>query len=171
MDETNDYTINGQAANIQSETHPIEAIEQAEQIENTPRLEHQLKSGADWFYWIAGLTIINTITYILNYDWSFINGLAITQIIDAIAYDFTGTLKATFVMLDVFIASIFVYLGYCAGKRKKWAFISGMIIYTLDALIFLFFKDFLSVGFHIMALYGIYGGLKAGKHINKGLSR
>lgn len=161
MDQITDYTIDGQVTNVEDEKH------QLEKMENTLRLEQQLKSGANWFYWISGLSIINTITYISGSDWSFINGLGITQIIDSIAYYFTGALQIGFFALDVLIALIFVYLGHCAGKSKKWAFILGIIVYTLDALIFLFVKDFLSVGFHVMALFGIYSGLKASKNINK----
>ena len=36
-----------------------------------------------------------------------------------------------------------------------------MIVFTLDGLIFAFVGDWLSVGFHLFALYGMYGGLKA----------
>ena len=161
MEEINNYISDGQVIDAESEKLHLE------KMENTLRLERQLKSGANWFYWIAGLSIINTITYISGSDWSFINGLGITQIIDGIAYYFTGALQIGFFALDVLIALIFIYLGYRAGKSRKWAFIFGMVVYTLDALIFLYVKDFLSVGFHAMALFGIYNGLKASKSLNK----
>ena len=170
MDQNNDYLINGQVANVQSEAYVVEGIDQVdetEEMENTLRLKHQVSSGAGWFYWIAALSMVNTITYVLNYDWSFINGLGITQIIDGIAYEFTGGLKVAFFGADVFIALIFVYLGYCAGKRKNWAFIVGLIAYTLDALIFFLVNDFLSIGFHVFALFGIFTGLKASKQLIK----
>lgn len=46
-----------------------------------------IKGGANWFYWIAGLSIINTLIIFFNGDVNFIVGLGLTQIIDAIFYD------------------------------------------------------------------------------------
>lgn len=37
----------------------------------------------------------------------------------------------------------------------------GMILYGLDTMLLLAFSDYLSFDFHIFALFGIYGGLKA----------
>ena len=42
----------------------------------------QLKSGASWFYWIAGLSLINSISAASGSSWRFIVGLGITQIFD-----------------------------------------------------------------------------------------
>ncbi len=50
---------------------------------------------------------------------------------------------------------------------KPWIpFLSGNIgdyyfLYALDGLLFLIVEDFLSIGFHIFALYNIFVGLKA----------
>ena len=38
----------------------------------------QLKSGASWFYWIAGLSLINSIAAVSGGSWRFILGLGIT---------------------------------------------------------------------------------------------
>ncbi len=50
-----------------------------------PQFEAQLKSGASWFYWIAGLSAVNTISALSGSNWRFMFGLGITQIIDAFA--------------------------------------------------------------------------------------
>ena len=36
-----------------------------------------------------------------------------------------------------------------------------MVLYALDGLIFLWVQDYLSIGFHLFALYGLYRGVKA----------
>lgn len=54
-------------------------------------LENALKSGANWFYWIAGLTLVNTIAAMSGSTWRFILGLAITQIVDVVAQDLGST--------------------------------------------------------------------------------
>jgi hypothetical protein len=38
-----------------------------------------------------------------------------------------------------------------------------MIIYALDALLFLFVQDYLGVGFHIFVLFLIAGGFRANR--------
>jgi hypothetical protein len=63
--------------------------------------------------------------------------------------------------LDGLLAAVFVLFGVFARKGRKWAFLIGMTLYSLDTLIFLVFKDFLSLAFHLFALWGLYGGLKA----------
>ena len=44
----------------------------------------QLKNGANWFYWIAGLSLVNSAIFAFGGHVSFIAGLAYTQIIDAV---------------------------------------------------------------------------------------
>ena len=56
-------------------------------IEENLKVQGQFKSGADWFFWIAGLSIINSIILLAGGQWSFIVGLGITQIIDTIGLE------------------------------------------------------------------------------------
>jgi len=44
-----------------------------------------MQSGARWFYWIAGLSMINSIAAMSNSSWSFLAGLGITQFIPGLA--------------------------------------------------------------------------------------
>ena len=44
-------------------------------IEEKLRLENQFKSGAGWFFIIAGLSIVNSIIILSGGSWSFIVGL------------------------------------------------------------------------------------------------
>jgi len=57
----------------------------AQNIEEQLTNENNLKSGANWFYWVAGLSLINTIMIFAGAKWGFAIGLAITQIIDVVA--------------------------------------------------------------------------------------
>lgn len=131
-------------------------------------LERQLRSGADWFFWIAGLSAINSILALLGGGLNFLAGLGITQLIDGISLVVIEEMvpagatwiKLTAFLLDLIIAGIFVAFGFLA-RRHKWAFIVGMVIYALDMLIFLLGPDLLSIGFHLWALFGLYRGLQA----------
>jgi len=63
-------------------------------------------------------------------------------------------------------AGVFFLFGRMSSKKKKWAFIVGMIIYALDGLIFLLVNDVKSIAFHIFALVCIYKGFSANKKLN-----
>jgi hypothetical protein len=134
-------------------------------IEEKLRIEKRLKSGAAWFYWIAGLSIINSIILLYGSEWGFIVGLGITQIIDAIGLAVAEEVgvagKIIALVLDCLVAGIFVVFGVFAMKKYKWSFIVGMILYCLDGLLFLLVMDILSIGFHVFALFCIFGGFKA----------
>jgi hypothetical protein len=136
-------------------------------VEQKLKLSNQLKSGAGWFYWIAGLSLVNTVIFIFGGQWNFIMGLGLTQVVDAIAKEAGGgmAIKGIAVVIDLIIAGMFVGFGVMASKRQNWAFITGMIIYALDALIFIMAKDFLGIAFHGLALWFIFGGMKAGRKL------
>lgn len=136
-------------------------------VEEKINLENQFKAGANWFYWIAGLSVVNTIIVLANREWSFIVGLGITQVIDAIAYVSSGEIggmnaySMLALTLDFAVAAVFVMFGLYARKMERWAFLAGMILYGLDGLIFLYVSDYLSFAFHLFALWALWGGLKA----------
>jgi hypothetical protein len=138
-------------------------------LEEKLRAENQFKSGANWFYWIAGLSLVNSVIMLLGGSWSFIIGLGATQIVDALAWivaedlgsDVGLGLRIVAFGLDIIIAAVVAGFGLLARKRFKWAFVVGMGLYALDGLLFLWIQDYWSIGFHLFALYGLYQGVKA----------
>ena len=125
------------------------------------RLANTARSGAGWFYWIAGLSLINSIATLSGSSWGFIIGLGITQVFDSFASSLGGSGKLVALVLDLLAAGVFVFFGVFASKRHAWAFVVGMILYALDGLIFLVVGDWLSVGFHVFALFCILAGFFA----------
>ena len=119
------------------------------------------QSGANWFFWIAGLSAINSFIILMGGEWSFIIGLGITLVFDAVAREIGGLGFAVAIVLDVIVLLTFVGFGIFARKRHTWAFIVGMVLYSLDGLLFVLFQDWLSVGFHVFALFFIYKGMRA----------
>ena len=133
------------------------------------KLESQFTGGANWFFWIAGLSLINSFVLLSGGKWSFIVGLGITQVTDSIVMATKSGAIGTVVALalDVFISGIVIIFGVLARKKYGWAFIVGMILYALDGLLFLVMQDWLSIGFHAFALLGLYGGLKASNQLKQ----
>jgi hypothetical protein len=126
-----------------------------------PAAHARLKSGASWFYWIAGLSLINSISAFSGSSWRFIVGLGITQVFDGLASEFGASGKVMVLLLDLLATGVFVFFGVFASKRNSWAFIVGMVLYGLDGVVLLLFQDWLGVGFHVFVLYCLFRGLKA----------
>ncbi len=139
---------------------------ESETIESRVRrelsVERRIKSGANWFYWIAGLSIVNSIIFLFDGNINFVAGLGVTQLVDGYAYGFYDYFGAASIVcgaaIELIIAGIFVYFGIMAGRCKKWSFIAGMILYGLDTIIFIVYQDYFGVFFHIFALTFIAKG-------------
>jgi len=137
-------------------------------IQKKLQLDHQIRSGVDWFFWIAGLSLINSAVYLLGNNFVFFLGLGITQFVDgfmsALASEFSSggnIIRLIGFAVDVFVAGIFVLFGVFGRKRYKMPVVLGMILYAVDGVIVLLLQDFLSAGLHAFALLGIWNGLKS----------
>ena len=113
------------------------------------------KRGANWFYWITALSLINTIVAITGGRFHFVLGLGVTEITDAIH---APQARMIGYFIDLLVLGFFLMCGYFAGKLQKWAFIMGMSFYLLDAGIMLLAQDWLGFAFHIYALICIWRG-------------
>lgn len=123
-------------------------------------------SGANWFFWIAALTFVNSMIILSGFDWAFVLGLAVTLIFDVAASmisevggssGFTG-FHLVAVVINLIAVSVFCVLGFFARKGAGWAFIVGMILYGIDMLVCLLLLSFVGLAIHAFALYCIYRG-------------
>jgi hypothetical protein len=129
-----------------------------------PAAESQLKSGASWFYWIAGLSLINTISGLSGSQWRFMFGLGISR--ETFDADADTIVKGIMVALNLIAIVLFIVVGLFAHKRHTWAFITGMIFFTLDGCVSLLNQDWLGLGFHAFALFVIFRGFQACRALN-----
>jgi hypothetical protein len=135
-------------------------------------LEAQLQKGANWFFWIAGLSIVNTIILLMEGDRHFVVGLGITQFINGIALavgqqnpDAALIGKAVAFVMTLIVAAVVAAFGFGARRGMGWIFVLGMGLYSLDGLLFVLFQDWMSVAFHLFCLWCIFGGLRASRQL------
>lgn len=117
-----------------------------------------IASAAKWFWWICGLSLVNTILMHSGSDVSFMMGLGFMLVADVLAIE--AGVPALAFAVDAVVLGFFFAMGFFALRGHRWAFILGGVIYLLDGLIYLIFQDYLSVGFHGLALFYILGGFK-----------
>ncbi|MCB1182357.1 hypothetical protein KDM41_02915 [bacterium] len=127
--------------------------------------ERRLRSGANWFHWIAALSLLNSVIALFAGEWTFMFGLGITQVFDVfgreLAADGGRAFQVFALLLSAGACSTYFLLGWLAGRGKTAGFVVGMALYAADGLIFLLAGDWLGIAFHAFALYGMTTGFRA----------
>jgi len=141
---------------------------QAMQLQQKMQLAARARSGTDWFFWIAGLSLINSVAYALGANFAFVIGLGITQVTDYLAREFAAQVGSSGTLVRVIgfifalvVAGIFAVFGLLGRKGSRVAVVIGMVLYALDAVLLVIAQDWLSVAFHAWGLFGIFTGLRA----------
>ena len=135
-----------------------------------PKITSEVKNGANWFYWIAALSLINSAIFAFGGDVNFIAGLAVTLVVDGIAEASVAeggpaAITAVAIVIDLIFAALFALFGYYANKAVSWAFIAGIAVYVLDAVLYLVLDSFIGFGFHVFALIFIVRGFLASRRL------
>jgi hypothetical protein len=130
--------------------------------------ESRIRNGTNWFYWIGGLSILNTLVYFFGGSFTFVIGLGATQFVDGFMYALAKDLGEGYdsvrfigLAIDFVIAGIFLLFGFLGRKRRLWPVIVGIVLYALDGVLLLAFQDFIGAGFHVIALLSIAKSIKS----------
>ena len=133
-------------------------------------LMHMFNNRVSWFFFVAGLSVVNSLLVLFGADWSFIFGLGITQIFDGIAVAIAGEMGAgagiwivrgIVFVFNLAIAGFFVLFGWLSKKGYGAAFLIGIVLYVLDGLLFLVFMDWMGLAFHALAIFLMVRGYLA----------
>ena len=132
-----------------------------------PGLVAQIRTGASWFYAVAGLSVVNTLLSVFGAGIRFIFGLGITQIADAVGQGIGGGGKFVALFICLMAAAVLVLFGVFANKRHTWAFAVGLVLYALDGLIMIMAQDWFGMAFHAYVVFRLVRGLIACRELNK----
>ncbi|MDX9863446.1 MAG: hypothetical protein RBT34_01440 [Anaerolineaceae bacterium] len=160
--EINEDEISSASLNIPS------AID-AQTFNTILRADFVYRSSARWFFWIAGLSLLNSIVFRLDGQVNFLFGLGITQLVDGInraileegLLENTRLISGFSMVLVLLLSGLFVFFGLLTRKKMKWAFFVGTILYVLDGLILVLLQDYLNAAFHGYILFSLIRGWKA----------
>ena len=123
----------------------------------------QAQMGGDWFFWIAGLSLVNSVMLYIHSPIGVFFGLGTTELID-----FSAPSVVVALGLDIVAAGFFALYGIFARRGARWAFLVGMVFYLLDALIILLFThQYLEVAAHAYALFRIFQGFQGAQRLSQ----
>ena len=123
-------------------------------MQAAPVADPIVQSAARWFWWIAGLSLVNTVLFYAGSDTNFVIGLGMTTLASVLF----ASVPALAIGLVALIIGLYFLMGLFAQRQKLWAFYFGLAVYVLDALIYVRFDDWMSVGFHALAIFFIAKG-------------
>ena len=136
------------------------------------QLFHRGKSGAAWFYWIAVLSLINTVVALSDGGIMFALGLDITMITDTIAASIAlkpggnMTILVAAIVFDAVVLGLLVLCGRLSQQRVLPVYALGMGLYLLDGLLSLFLGSIVSIVIHGYALWSMASGFAAYRKLN-----
>jgi hypothetical protein len=119
---------------------------------NDPELDHRIRSGASWFYWVAALSVINSVLLMTNVGFGFAVGLGLTTITDVAL----ASKPAIALFISILCSGVIALFGYFAIKRHAWAFIVGLLMLLLDTGLCVLIQSWISVAFHVWAMVSIF---------------
>lgn len=119
------------------------------------------QQGGNWFYWIAGLSVVNAILLLTHSPVGLMFGLGATDLVTAIGSGIGGAGLAVALAVTAVLAGIIALFGVFASRGARWAFLVGMAVYALDALVSLWLGQYLGAAVHAYALFRIFQGFQA----------
>lgn len=125
----------------------------------SPSFLTRISTGPACFYWIAALTVLNSIVVISGWSLHFAIGLGITAGIDVKAKELGAAGAVLDLLISGTIAGIFTVLGNLASKRIRWAFLAGIALYGVDGLVCLAANDILGAALHAYTIFAVSRGL------------
>lgn len=125
------------------------------------------RNGARWFYWIAGLTVLNSIVAVMGTSFMMLFGMTSTLVATYVGINIGGNALVIGVAISVLVALAFVGFGWMAQRGAAWAFVTGIVLYALDGVVTVYIHDWLAAIAHAFAIGIIIGGFLASQRLRK----
>ncbi len=136
----------------------------------------QINSSANWFYWVAGLSLVNIVVALAGSTWGFAIALGLPQLFIALAAKtpIGGGIALHTVLLwalAIAIPCFFIACGWLARYPSLAAFVAGTVVFAIDSLLFLLAGDWIGVAFHGLVLYFLWKGIRLTRELRKSAAR
>ena len=118
--------------------------------------QKQTQQGGDWFFWVAGLSVVNAVLLLAHAPFGFFFSLGAAGFAAR-----TGGGLPTYLAVVVVASAVIGLCGLFARSGARWAFLVGMGLYALDAIVCLSMGKYLEIAAHAYALFRIFQGFQA----------
>ena len=134
--------------------------------------ERSVNTGANWFFWVAILSVLNSLVIWYLGIKNLFFALGVTQWIDGTGGAFnhqgnTAPLSESGLAVNILIAAAIAGFGYLGRHKHDIWYVIGLFIYCADAMLSLGLKDFFGFGFHLIPLFFLFKGLLASRHVRE----
>ncbi len=128
--------------------------------------------GAHWFYWLGAASIANSLVVFFFNTPNSMAAFGITRWVDGTSGALTAEgvvppMLATALVINILIALGFAAFGYLASRGSDLAFVIGIFLYLVDAMLLIGLRDVFGFGFHMVGLYFLMRGLLASRHLRE----
>ena len=127
---------------------------------NAQYAARQTQQGGDWFFWVAGLSLANTVLRVMHVPFGFFFGLGATDAAARLGLGVGLTLAIT-----VAISGLIALFGVFARRGARLAFLVGMGLYLVDALLCLLLTEYLEIAAHAYVLFRLFQGFQAARQL------
>jgi len=138
---------------------------EAVNISDETKQRNSITNGVSWFLWIAILSSCNTIALIFHQNLHFVVGLGINYVLLGIMEGIQRASGANLIpigfVLTFVISGLFLWIWTKSKKENQKIYLTGLIIYGIDTIIFIFTKDWFSIAFHLFAFWVLFVGYRA----------
>lgn len=125
------------------------------------RAEARARAGAEWFFWVGGLSLAS-LAFALTWGGERLPfALGVTRVVEPIATRSGISDEVVGLLMTTAIAVTLLLCGVFARRGERWAFWLGFGIYALDGLFWAVAPYWSGIIFHALALLLIYRGLAA----------
>lgn len=128
-------------------------------------LKRRVSKGGLWFLVMAGSAIANLISLWRGGGFFFDLDLGFTRFVAQFVESFRLPVRETLLGVHGVVALVFLFLWHQAMNRRKEAFLAGMIIYAVDAILLIFVQDIFLMVVHGAALFMLYRGWRAAEQL------
>lgn len=144
---------------------PVQPTDSSDETPNpTKRAHYYVTSGASWFDWVAGFTVLNSMIAAVGKQTQFGSGLGLSMYVDYFAVRFSPQMGTAISLTFAVLCGLALFgLGVFAKRRKWWAFAAGIAFLGFDLLILLASPKghFFGILMHVWAIWAMVNGLNA----------
>jgi len=123
--------------------------------------------GADWFFWIAILSLINSLIVFYYQTPNSPLALGITRWLDGTTSGFNASMTTGGLLTNLLVALVLAVFGLLSRRGNDIAFVVGIFLYVIDAMLVIGLRDFFGFGVHLIALFFLVKGLLASRHVRE----